>query len=127
MPQTKMSDINDVRGLQFEMAEGTRRARYVKEPDVKKYLADKEKKKKDYIREDTSDPNVRAWQRSYYRGDQAQKPLDPDLSNPGDKELRDLYEGSGKYKGFGKTALGGTQSNSVSKDDRYRRGMNIKK
>jgi hypothetical protein len=35
------------------------------------------------------------------------------------------YDGSSAM--FGKTALSGTQSNSVSKDDRYRRGMNIKK
>lgn len=35
------------------------------------------------------------------------------------------YDGSTAM--YGKTALGGTQSNSVSKEDRYRRGMNIKK
>ena len=34
---------------------------------------------------------------------------------------------AGIHKRFGKTALGGTQSNSAPKDDRYRRGMNIKK
>ena len=84
-------------------------------------------KQKEYTRENTSDPRVRAWQRSYYRGDQGMKPRDPDESNPNDQELRDLYEKSGKYYGYGKTALGGTQSNSVKKDDRYRRGMNIKK
>ena len=127
MPQSKMSDIDDVRSLQYNMAEGTRRARYVLEPEVKKYLADKEKKKKEYTREGMEDPRVRDWQKSYYRGDQGMKPSDPDESNPGDQQLRDLYEGSGKYYGYGKTALGGTQSNSPAKEDRYRRGMNIKK
>jgi hypothetical protein len=97
------------------------------EPEVKKSLADREAKKKEYTRENTSDPKVRSWQKSYYRGDQGQKPLDPDMSNPGDKQLRDLYEGSGKYYGYGKTALGGTQSNSPAREDRFRRGMNIKK
>ena len=70
---------------------------------------------------------MRDWQRSYYRGDQGMKPNDPDISNPNDQELSDLYEGSGKFYGFGKTALAGTQSNSAAKDNRYRRGMNIKK
>lgn len=105
MPQ---SNIDDVRRLQYEMGEGTRRARYVKEPEVRKYLADKEQKQKNYTRENTSDPRVRAWQRSYYRGDQGMKPLDPNNSNPGDQQLRDLYEGSGKYYGYGSTALGGS-------------------
>jgi hypothetical protein len=82
---------------------------------------------KEYTKEGKVDPDVRKYQKSYYRGDQGMKPRDPDESNPNDQQLRDLYEGSGKYYGYGKTALGGTQSNSVSKDDRYRRGMNIKK
>lgn len=126
MPQ-KLDNRDDVRSLQYNMAEGTRRARYVLEPEVKKSIADREAKKKEYTRENTSDPRVRDWQKSYYRGDQGMKPRDPDESNPNDQQLRDLYEGSGKYYGYGKTALGGTQSNSASKDDRYRRGMNIKK
>lgn len=45
-------------------------------------------------------------------------------------ELNDRYDKQArneKQNEFGKTALGGTQSNSVSKDDRFRRGMNIKK
>jgi hypothetical protein len=85
------------------------------------------KKIKEYTKEGASDPDVRKYQKSYYRGDQGMKPRDPDESNPNDQQLRDLYEGSGKYYGYGATALGGTQSNSVPKDDRYRRGMNIKK
>jgi len=43
------------------------------------------------------------------------------------KMLSNEKDYDGKTAEFGKTALGGTQSNSVSKDDRYRRGMNIKK
>lgn len=105
MPQ---NNIDDVRRLQYEMSEGTRRARYNKEPGVRAYLADKEKKRKEYTRENTSDPRVRDWQKSYYRGDQGMKPNDPDLSNPGDQQLRDLYEGSGKYHGYGASALGGS-------------------
>jgi hypothetical protein len=107
MPQ-KLDNINDVRSLQYNMAEGTRRARYVLEPEVKKYVASKEAKRKEYTRENTSDPRVRAWQKSYYRGDQGQKPLDPNMSNPNDQQLRDLYEGSGKYYGYGASALGGS-------------------
>lgn len=126
MPQ-KLDNIDDVRGLQFQMADGARFAQYAKRDEIMSNLKKARKAEKEYTKEGTSDPRVRAWQKSYYRGDQGQKPLDPDMSNPGDQQLRDLYEGSGKYYDYGKTALGGTQSNSVKKDDRYRRGMNIKK
>jgi hypothetical protein len=43
------------------------------------------------------------------------------------KMLSNERDYDGRTAEFGKTALGGTQSNSVKKDDRYRRGMNIKK
>lgn len=85
------------------------------------------KKIKEYTREGQEDPGVRNWRKSYYRGDQRMPPGDPSVYAPGDQQLKDLYEGSGKYYGYGATALGGTQSNSVPKDNRYRRGMNIKK
>lgn len=62
---------------------------------------------KSYTREGQVDPDVRKFQKSYYRGDQKMKPIDPSVSNPGDQQLRDLYEGSGKYHGYGTAALGG--------------------
>lgn len=66
------------------------------------------KRVRDYTKEGQVDPSVRKYQKSYYRGDQGMKPLDPSISNPGDQQLRDLYEGSGKYYGYGATALGGS-------------------
>lgn len=127
MPQGKMSNIDDVRGLQFQMADGARFARYAKREQIVADAKKAQKQVKEYTREGQEDPDVRNWRKSYYRGDQKMPPGDPSIYAPGDQQLKDLYEGSGKYYGFGKTALGGTQSNSASKDDRYRRGMNIKK
>jgi hypothetical protein len=43
------------------------------------------------------------------------------------KMIENEQDSLGTSAAFGKTALGGTQSNSVKKDDRFRRGMNIKK
>jgi hypothetical protein len=66
----------------------------------------------------------------YYQYQQRDGKYPDDTNDTRDKRI-DKYgkeamenRNAGEY---GKTALGGTQSNSASKDDRYRRGMNIKK
>ena len=126
MPQ-KLDNRDDVRSLQWEMGEGARNARYAKREQILADAKKARKETKEYTREGQEDPDARNWRKSYYRGDQRMPPGDPSIYAPGDQQLKDLYEGSGKYYGFGKTALGGTQSNSAPKEDRYRRGMNIKK
>jgi hypothetical protein len=66
------------------------------------------KRVKEYTREGQEDPDQRKWRKSYYRGDQKMAPGDPAMYAPGDQQLRDLYEGSGKYHGYGASALGGS-------------------
>jgi hypothetical protein len=77
--------------------------------DYLKRLRYVNKRVKEYTKEGQVDPDVRAQQKKYYRGDAGMKPLNPSVSNPGDQQLRDLYEGSGKYYGYGKTALEGSK------------------
>jgi hypothetical protein len=60
-----------------------------------------------YTRAGQVDPDVRKYQRSYYRGDQGMRPSPPRESNPGDEELQHLYDTMGKYQGYGTAALGG--------------------
>lgn len=66
----------------------------------------------------------------HYQGQQGDGEYADDTNDTRDKRI-DKYGKEAKMsresREYGKTALGGTQSNSPAKDDRYRRGMNIKK
>lgn len=90
---------SDTQRLQREMAKGTRKTQEYAEMDRLSALAAPR-----YMQIDMDDAKKQAEDRAYF-------------------ERKDKEE----VTAFGKTALGGTQSNSPAKEDRYRRGMNIKK
>ncbi len=66
----------------------------------------------------------------HYQSQQGGGEYADDTNDTRDKRI-DKYGKEAKMmresRDYGKTALGGTQSNSAPKEDRYRRGMNIKK
>ena len=87
---------SDLRFLQNDMSDGFAEAQYraqqKRRQEYENAVAkakDATKRIKDYTKEGQVDPSVRAYQKSYYRGDKGMKPLDPNNSNPGDQQLRD--------------------------------------
>lgn len=103
-------------------------------------LLDRSSRQKQFLSNDTyrdskiDDLGAQVQQQTKYKADKykndpelrkdkiAQAKRSADLNARYDKQARNE-----EIKEYGKTALGGTQSNSPAKDDRYRRGMNIKK